>query len=197
MRPLIWTSRAAALGAAIPFVALLMVELRSSRTADRSADERDRVIDVTTSRLFDVAATASLFTGVAASVGAPGSTIHRRLEIFAAGVSAMIAALALSASARAELGRFHRNALTVHVDQRIVDSGPYRITRHPLYAATCLAFVGIGAVLGNWISLAASVLPIGALVHRIRVEEAMLRDHLGDTYRTYEDKTWRLMPGIW
>jgi protein-S-isoprenylcysteine O-methyltransferase Ste14 len=47
------------------------------------------------------------------------------------------------------------------------------------------------------ISLTASIPRVGALVHRIRVEEAMLRNHLGDSYAAYERETSRLIPGVW
>ena len=103
----------------------------------------------------------------------------------------------LSASARRHLGRFHRDALTVHADHQLVETGPYRRVRHPLYTATIGVFVGIGAVLGNWISLALAGLPTLALIRRIHVEEDMLVKALGPDYLRYQERTARLVPGVW
>jgi len=103
----------------------------------------------------------------------------------------------LSASARQHLGRFHRDSLTVHSDHELVDTGPYRHVRHPLYAATIGAFVGCGAVLGNWISIGLAGLPTAALIHRIGVEEDMLVDAFGSQYVRYRERTARVLPGVW
>ena len=157
----------------------------------------DVVHDRSTSRLFDVAAASAITIGLITSRRLPDATIQPRAVSFAAGLALMCSAIGLSASARAELGRFHRNALTVHPEHHVVDSGPYAVVRHPLYAATVLAFAGIGLTLGNWGSLTAAGLPTAALIHRIGVEEAMLDDHLGEKYETYRASTQRLVPGLW
>ena len=88
-------------------------------------------------------------------------------------------------------------ALTVHADHELVETGPYQRVRHPLYTATIGVFVGIGAVLGNWISLALAGLPTLALVHRIHVEEDMLVKAIGTDYLRYRERTARLVPGVW
>lgn len=69
--------------------------------------------------------------------------------------------------------------------------------RHPLYLATVGVFVGAGAVLGNWVSVAVAALPTAAPARRIGVEERMLVDHLGEDYLTYQERTSRLIPGLW
>lgn len=58
-------------------------------------------------------------------------------------------------------------------------------------------FTGTGAVSGNWVSVAAGAIPAAALARRIVVEEHMLVEHLGDEYRFYQDRTSRLIPGVW
>ena len=79
----------------------------------------------------------------------------------------------------------------------MVDTGPYRNVRHPLYVATIGVFLGLGATLGHWLSVAFAMLPTGALIHRIRVEEAMLGEALGESYDAYRRRTRRLVPGVW
>ena len=61
-----------------------------------------------------------------------------------------------------------------------------------------LIVAGLGAALGNWLSLTACVvLPLPAIVRRIHVEEAELNRVLGQAYRTYESDRARLIPRLW
>jgi protein-S-isoprenylcysteine O-methyltransferase Ste14 len=61
-----------------------------------------------------------------------------------------------------------------------------------------LLALGFGLTLANWASLAAlTVLPLLGLLPRIGVEEAALERSLGDSYRSYEAETRRLIPGVW
>lgn len=147
--------------------------------------------------MFDAAATTALIGGLAASLRLTKSTIRLRRGSYVAGLLLLGGAGALSAAARRHLGRFHRDSLTVHSDHELVDTGPYRRVRHPLYAATIGVFVGLGAVLGNRVSLALAILPTAALVHRISVEERMLVEVFGESYRRYCGQTHRLLPRVW
>ena len=57
---------------------------------------------------------------------------------------------------------------------------------------------GFGLAEGNWLALAACmVVPLPAVLWRIRVEEAELNRVLGDAYRAYQTRTKRLIPGLW
>lgn len=200
VKPVVWSNQVAALGAAAVFGWLASIELRTSRTASRTAptepDGGETVVDTATGRIFDAAAVSGLLIGVGASVLVPEGTIRKRRTTFVSGMGLLIAAGALSASARRHLGRYHRNSLTIHRDQTVADTGPYRHVRHPLYVATIGASVGTGAVLGNRVSLFASSLPAAALAHRLVVEERMLERHLGAEYASYRARTSRLVPGI-
>ncbi len=83
-------------------------------------------------------------------------------------------------------------------DQPVVDRGPYRLIRHPAYAGGELALAGVGLASGNWLSPALYVLPwVVAHVYRIRVEERALEATLGEPYRAYCRRTWRLVPLVW
>jgi protein-S-isoprenylcysteine O-methyltransferase Ste14 len=83
-------------------------------------------------------------------------------------------------------------------DHRVVQTGPYRVVRHPSYSGLLLIFLGVGFTLGNWLSVAAClVLPLLGLLPRIRVEEAVLTRRLGEPYRAYSARTQRLVPHVW
>jgi protein-S-isoprenylcysteine O-methyltransferase len=70
------------------------------------------------------------------------------------------------------LGRFFTVDVTIEKDHELVERGPFRIVRHPLYTGVFLAFVGLGMSLGNWAALLAILLPIGAAFIRLRTASA-------------------------
>ena len=80
----------------------------------------------------------------------------------------------------------------------MITGGPYRVIRHPSYAGILLAVMGLGLFIGNWLSLASLTIAVACgLVFRIRVEERVLLQNLGDDYRCYAATYKRLVPFIW
>jgi protein-S-isoprenylcysteine O-methyltransferase Ste14 len=115
-----------------------------------------------------------------------------------AGLAVVAAGLALRAWSIATLGRWFTYAVTVEKDQRVVQTGPYRLLRHPGYAGFLLALAGVGLALDNWLSLGILVtVPLVGIVARIAAEEHALVRELGDAYRSYSAHTRRLVPGVW
>ena len=97
-----------------------------------------------------------------------------------------------------DAGRYFTFTVQTSGDQPVITSGPYRVIRHPSYAGILVAFMGIGLLLGNWLSLIGlSIAVTCGLVFRIRVEERALLRALGADYRTYAATHKRLVPFIW
>ena len=95
------------------------------------------------------------------------------------------------------LGKFFTVDVATHADHALVDTGPFRLVRHPSYTGLLLAFLGFGISLGNALSLVVLMGPIVlAFAYRMRVEEAALREVLGAPYDAYCARTKRLIPGI-
>lgn len=116
----------------------------------------------------------------------------------AVGLVVMWLGLAIRAWAIATLGNEFRTTVEVEPDQPVISTGPYARIRHPSYTGLLLILAGFGLALGSWRSLAiCALLPLPALLLRIRVEEAELTRVLGDPYRRYQNATKRLIPGLW
>jgi protein-S-isoprenylcysteine O-methyltransferase len=116
----------------------------------------------------------------------------------AAGIATFAAGLALRARAVAELGRFFKFTVVVQAGHQVVDTGPYRLIRHPSYTGLLMAALGMGLALGTWLSIPACVIPpLIAFGVRLTHEERVLADALGEPYRAYMRHTWRLVPRVW
>ena len=114
------------------------------------------------------------------------------------GVGLVLLGSILFVWARRTLGRHYSGHVSVKKEQELVQSGPYRIIRHPAYAG--YLFTGLGLALGyssllGFVSILLILLP--ATVYRIRVEDRMLAKHFGLQFEEYVQKKKRLLPGIW
>jgi protein-S-isoprenylcysteine O-methyltransferase Ste14 len=117
---------------------------------------------------------------------------------FSFGLCVMWAGIGLRWWSFSTLGRYFTFNVMASPDQPVIAAGPYRVLRHPGYAAILLVLGGMGISYGNWLSLAALlILPFIGLVNRIRVEEAALVATLGPAYATYARSRKRLIPFIW
>jgi protein-S-isoprenylcysteine O-methyltransferase Ste14 len=82
-------------------------------------------------------------------------------------------------------------------EHAVVDAGPYRVVRHPFYAADPLIFVGLGLWLGSYIAVLCAVVPLALMVLRLQLEEEVLRTGLPE-YEAYMKRVrFRLIPGVW
>lgn len=79
----------------------------------------------------------------------------------------------------------------------VVQHGPYRFVRHPLYASRIVLIIGTALTLGSWIALVPAVLIALLLVLRTSLEDRMLTTELPG-YRKYAKHVpERLVPGLW
>jgi protein-S-isoprenylcysteine O-methyltransferase Ste14 len=121
-----------------------------------------------------------------------------RWPIFILGALLVAAGIAFRQWAVFVLGRFFTVQVRVSEGQTVVESGPYRVLAHPSYTGMVMVFVGIGLMLGNWLSLAClAILPTAGLVIRIKVEERALLAGIGEPYRRFLATRSRLVPGVW
>ena len=96
------------------------------------------------------------------------------------------------------LGQYFTRDVAVRPGQQVIQSGPYRLIRHPSYAGGMLSMLGLGLALGNWIGLALLViLPLAGYLYRMGVEEQALLDVIGEPYRDYMRRTRRLIPFVY
>ncbi|PWH14642.1 MAG: hypothetical protein DDG60_07770 [Anaerolineae bacterium] len=98
---------------------------------------------------------------------------------------------------RAVLGKFWTAEITQQPGHALVDSGPYRVVRHPIYFFAILLYWGVGLAVPVWWNwLAAIGITLGYAL-KAWEEEAFLERTLA-TYREYKQRVrYRLFPGVW
>ncbi len=78
----------------------------------------------------------------------------------------------------------------------VVQTGPYRWIKHPLYFSEEIATVGVVLQYLTPVTAIVLVLHIGIQVCRILYEEDLLRRTCPE-YSSYEASRWRLIPYVW
>jgi protein-S-isoprenylcysteine O-methyltransferase Ste14 len=135
---------------------------------------------------------------VLAGFAVPGAAImSARLFLFWLGLLLFYVGIGLRFYAMRVLGAYFTTTLAIAPGQVVVESGPYRLIRHPSYSGLLLTLLGLGLSFTNWLSLL--VLMGCALIgcgYRIHVEERVLQERLGRPYQEYMRRTKRLIPYI-
>lgn len=120
------------------------------------------------------------------------------LYLIIIGIILIATGLALRFWAIRVLGKFFKSSIRVSIEQEIIQSGPYKIVRHPSYLGAYLVIIGITILLGSWSSMLIGFVLMGfAYYLRIKVEENALRKHFGQEYEKYMRYSWSLIPGLW
>lgn len=115
----------------------------------------------------------------------------RALRSFAGGALLGIAGTTLATAVR-EMRRAGTNLPPTQPTTTIVQSGPYQLTRNPIYGAFTLAYVGLSLLTNRLTPLL--LLPLLLKVMRIGVieqEERYLEEKFGTEYMTYKENVPR------
>jgi protein-S-isoprenylcysteine O-methyltransferase Ste14 len=73
----------------------------------------------------------------------------------------------------------------------IVDSGPFAISRNPVFVGQAVLFAGLFIVLPNLVQAAFTLALLVAIALQVRIEERVLAASLGEPYREYQRKVRR------
>jgi len=117
-------------------------------------------------------------------------------EVYAAGLALGIAGAALSIYSRALLGRNWSASVQLKHDHELIQSGPYRFVRHPIYTGFLLLFLGSAVMIGEWRGLLSVVIVFVSFWRKLRLEEKWLGQHFGAAYQAYRQRTKALLPAL-
>jgi len=95
------------------------------------------------------------------------------------------------------LGSNFSSTLILRDGHQLIQHGPYRHVRHPMYTSFLVMLAGLLLLAANWIVGGAPILFILLLMAmRTPREERMLLGRFGDEYRRYMERTGRYLPRL-
>jgi protein-S-isoprenylcysteine O-methyltransferase Ste14 len=98
--------------------------------------------------------------------------------------------------ARFYLGRLWSGAITIMNDHELIQTGPYRFLRHPMYTGMLGMFAGTAIVSGQYHAVIGLAVGVIAYWRKIRIEDAILSAEFGTAYEAYRKRTAALIPWI-
>lgn len=103
----------------------------------------------------------------------------------------------VAASVRA-LGKQWAYAARLVEGHKLIQDGPYRFVRNPIYTAMLGLFIATGMALEHWLHLAVGLVlfAVGTVI-RVRSEEKLLRSAFGAEFEEYAKRVPAVVPGIY
>jgi protein-S-isoprenylcysteine O-methyltransferase Ste14 len=80
---------------------------------------------------------------------------------------------------------------------RMVAVGPYKLVRHPMYAAALLIALGLAGLTQSLACVGVFVVYVAVVLVLIPGEEGALRRTYGERYVRYQREVWRLVPFLY
>ncbi len=97
-----------------------------------------------------------------------------------------------------DLDRQWSVSIAIQEGHTLVDTGVYRLMRHPMYSALFLIVIAQAGLLSNWLAGFAGLATFGALyLLRVGREEALMASNFGEAWQAYAKRTPRLIPLSW
>jgi protein-S-isoprenylcysteine O-methyltransferase Ste14 len=97
--------------------------------------------------------------------------------------------------ARIELGSLWSGSVSRKDDHTVIESGPYRLVRHPIYTGLIAAAFALGVLVSQAANLAGAALMALGFWLKARLEERFLSQELGEAaYADYRRRTPMLVP---
>ncbi len=99
--------------------------------------------------------------------------------------------------ARIHIGRQWSAAVTLKENHALIRTGPYRLTRHPIYTGLLLALLASTLIQDTRAAPLGFLLLVVGFVLKLRQEEQLMRATFGPEYAAYETEVAALIPGVW
>jgi protein-S-isoprenylcysteine O-methyltransferase Ste14 len=112
--------------------------------------------------------------------------------------SAFVCALGLACAiwARHTLAGNWSSSVNLKQGHELIQDGPYRYVRHPIYSGILLMFVGTAMAIGRldaWLGLLAA---FASFWIKLRQEDALMAQHFPDSYPAYRRRVRALVPNL-
>ena len=117
---------------------------------------------------------------------------------FAIGIALVVIGFTIRIHSLLTLKQYFTYSVAKVADHQLVETGLYKIIRHPGYLGQLMIFLGLSISLSNWLSVLVMLLPIAiGYSYRIKVEERFMLEQLGKKYLDYQQRTKRIIPTLY
>jgi protein-S-isoprenylcysteine O-methyltransferase Ste14 len=113
------------------------------------------------------------------------------------GIALFVLGLTISIVAHITIGRNYSSTLVIREDHQLITHGIYKLTRHPIYLGTIMACIGFPVYASSLYGFLIMSAMIPIFLVRIKIEERLLTEEFGKSYRTYMEDTSKLIPFIY
>ena len=104
--------------------------------------------------------------------------------------------LAFAVWARATLGRNWSGVVTLKEGHELVERGPYRFVRHPIYTGILTMFFATALALGRLAGFAAMLLMFASFWLKLRDEEKLMLQQFPERYAAYRRRAKCVIPFV-
>lgn len=116
--------------------------------------------------------------------------------VSAMGVALTFAGVAFAIWARHVLGSNWSSQVAIRENHELIQSGPYRWIRHPIYTGIIAGTCGTAIVVGQLGAFLGVILVILGFTYKGKQEELNLRSLFGDSWAAHEQRTGMFLPKL-
>jgi protein-S-isoprenylcysteine O-methyltransferase Ste14 len=109
---------------------------------------------------------------------------------------AALAGLVITIWARRTIGENWSASVTLKEGHELIQAGPYRFVRHPIYTGFLLMALGAAIIPFRTRGFAGVALVFAGFWFKLRQEEALMTETFPDEYRLYKSRVKALIPWI-
>ena len=106
------------------------------------------------------------------------------------------AGIGFAVLARLWIGRNWSSIVTIKEQHELIQTGPYRLVRHPIYSGLLLAFLGTAIVHGEVRGFVGFPLAVLGWGFKLRLEESFMVQQFGNAYLDYKQRVKALVPFV-
>ena len=110
------------------------------------------------------------------------------------GVFLCVSGLMFAIWARLILGRNWSGVVTLKEGHELIERGPYRVVRHPIYTGILAMLAGTAIALGYFGSFIGLLLVFVSFWVKLKREEDLMLEHFPDKYAAYQHRVKRIIP---
>jgi protein-S-isoprenylcysteine O-methyltransferase Ste14 len=110
------------------------------------------------------------------------------------GASLCVSGLVFAVWARVILGRNWSGVITLKEGHELIERGPYRVVRHPIYTGIVAMFTGTAIAIGYFGGFLGLLLVFVSFWLKLKREEDLMLKHFPDKYAAYQDRVKRIIP---